>query len=633
MAKLSLVTLDFETEPIRSRPFYPPKPVSFSLKLPDWKAPKFFSWGHCEGGNNCTFKEAKAALSKAYALVSPTMQLLCWNSKFDLDVADIHMGLAIPEADCISDAMFLAFLDNPHAPNLRLKDTAERLLGMLPEERDAVKDWLLLNKKVLEVKYPEIVTVYGGIKPSTTGAFICYAPATLVEPYCNGDVARTEKLFNKLYPQIIKRKMLTPFRRECTLLPILLRNEREGLRVDLPLLKADSARYDAALIQVDKWICKALKTPNLNIESADELADALDKAGLAENWVLTPSGKRSTSKENLLLAVSDKKMLQALSYRGKLATCLQTFMRPWLVQAIATNGRIHTSWNQVRQSGAAGDAGARTGRLSSTPNFMNVPKEIVDGKRDYYHPHFIKGLPLLPAMRKYILADEGCVWGKRDYNSQELRMLAHYEDGLLCQKYNEEPTLDVHQFAKDLFLQIYKIIIERDDTKTVGFGLIYGMGLGKLAKKLKRALSEAKEIKAAYLDIFPGLPDLIKSLKELAKNDEPFRTWGGREYYVEEPRIIDGKMRDFAYKLINYLIQGSSADMTKEALIRYDRARKHGRFAVTVHDEINICAAPKWLKSEMEILRKVMCSIELDVPILADGATGVTWGDLKKYED
>lgn len=629
-AKQRIGVFDFETEPIQRRPDYPPKPVGVSIIKPGETRPHYYAWGHLEGGNNCTFKEAKAALKELY---DAECQLLCHNSKFDLDVAEVHMGLRLPGADRIDDTMFLIFLENPHSPNLQLKQSSERLLGMPPDEQDEVKAWILKNKKMLETKYPEIISVHGGIKPSTTGAFIAYAPGDLIGKYADGDTIRTLKLFNKLRPLIHKRKMDVPYRRECTLLSILLRNEREGLRVDLPLLKTDMVKYDAALVQVNKWICSKLKTPSLNIESGDELADALDKCGYAENWVLTRSGKRSTSKENLLLAVSDQEMLHALSYRGKLVTCLQTFMRPWLVQAIATHGRIHTSWNQVRQGGGSSEAGARTGRLSSTPNFMNVPKEVVDGEREYYHPHFIKGLPLLPAMRKYILADEGCVWGKRDYNSQELRMLAHYEDGLLCQKYNENPKLDVHQFAKDLFLEIYRIIIERDDTKTVGFGLIYGMGVGKLARKLKRALSEAKEIKAAYLDIFPGLPDLIKSLKELAKNDEPFRTWGGREYYVEEPHIVDGQMRDFAYKLINYLIQGSSADMTKEALIRYDRARKHGRFAVTVHDELNICVSLKWLKSEMEILRKVMCSIELDVPILADGATGITWGDLRKYED
>jgi len=50
--------------------------------------------------------------------------------------------------------------------------------------------------------------------------------------------------------------------------------------------------------------------------------------------------------------------------------------------------------------------------------------------------------------------------------------------------------------------------------------------------------------------------------------------------------VVDGQVRDFGYRLFNYLIQGSSADITKEAVLRYDRSKKHGRLMLTVHDQI-----------------------------------------------
>jgi len=88
----------------------------------------------------------------------------------------------------------------------------------------------------------------------------------------------------------------------------------------------------------------------------------------------------------------------------------------------------------------------------------------------------------------------------------------------------------------------------------------------------------------------------------------------------------------YEYKLLNYLVQGSAADITKEAILRYHRHPKRtGRFLVTVYDEINVSA--KKAAHEMEILRQCMEGIELDVLLLSDGKTGPNWGTLTKFVD
>ena len=92
-------------------------------------------------------------------------------------------------------------------------------------------------------------------------------------------------------------------------------------------------------------------------------------------------------------------------------------------------------------------------------------------------------------------------------------------------------------------------------------------------------------------------------------------------------------MQTFEYKLLNYLIQGSAADCTKEAIIRYDAVRQESRFLVTVHDEINISAPAKAIKKEMALLREAMQSVEFDVPMLSDGKTGPRWSSLTKFEE
>src|ERR1700752_2658661 len=112
--KISPIILDFETLPIRTRPNYPPEPVSFSLRMPEWKKPLFFAWSHKTGGNNCSREDAALVLKQAYQSVSTERPLLCQNAKFDMDVAEEHFGLILPPWHDFHDTMFLLFLEDPH---------------------------------------------------------------------------------------------------------------------------------------------------------------------------------------------------------------------------------------------------------------------------------------------------------------------------------------------------------------------------------------------------------------------------------------------------------------------------------------------------------------------------------------
>lgn len=642
--KIKPIVLDFESRPIQPRPHYPPEPVSFSLKLPSWRKPRFFAWGHVTGGNNCSKEDAARALCAAYDMVTEQTPLLCHNTKFDLDEAEEFFDLPVPDWRLFHDTMFLLFLQDPHQRELGLKPSSERLLGMPPDERDAVKEWLLANKKQLETDYPEIKLVGadaagkgGGIKPSTAGAFIAYAPGNVVEPYANGDCERALKVFELVYPEILARGMGPAYDRERKLMPILLRNEREGVRVDTPALVRDLDVYEAAQAKTDDWIRKALKSPGLDLDKDAEMAAALKKADAITEWTQTATGRDSVSRKNLKLShFRDPKLAAAYAYRQKCATTLETFIRPWLFYS--KNDRMHTSWNQVRQAqGGAGDTGGtRTGRPSTRdPNFLNMPKEMKEGL-NFIMPTHIKDLPKLPKIRAYILPDHKThVVGRRDFAQQELRVMAHFEDGALMQAYLADPRLDVHSFLRDQIKELLGLNVDRGVTKTLVFGYIYGQGLGSLAGALNLSVDEVKVFRDAQMKVLPGLKTLSSQLKKRSQQDLPLRTWGGREYYVEPPSFSQKfqKMMSYEYKLLNYLVQGSSADITKESIIRYDAARKEGRFMLSVYDENDISVPKKALKSEMLILRECMMGIELDVPLLSDGEWGPTLGDLEDLKE
>lgn len=626
------VTIDLETFGIEGRPKYPPIPVGVSIKYPGKKS-KYFAWGH-PTGNNCCFSEAADALAKAY---QHKEGLLFQNGKFDVDVAEVHFGLPVPSWDRIHDTLFLLFLDDPHQIELGLKPSAARLLGWDPEEQDAVGDWLIANQPVPGVKISKSKS-----SDHYFGRYIAYAPGDLVGKYANGDVDRTEAIFNLLWKKTIERGMQVAYDRERKLMPILLEMERQGLQMDHKRLQNDVAMYNDWRVKIDAWLVKTLKaSPDINLDSGAQLVDAMVEAGKADPDLLprTPTGKFQTNKEALLQGVTDKVLLAVLKYRTQLNTCLNTFMQPWLATADASGGLIFTTWNQTKTPSGDSNVGTRTGRLSSTPNFQNIPKEfkaifLHEDPKDKKLPKCpFKDLPPLPKVRSYITPFAGHVMIDRDYSQQEPRILAHFDGGALMDKYVENPWIDFHDYAKAELEKMGKFY-DRKPVKNTNLGLIYGMGVGKLAAKNDMTVEESGELKKAILQLYPGLKEMYKDMKVRAKSKTPIRTWGGREYYCEEPKLIDGRIREFDYKLVNVLIQGSAADCTKEAIIRY-RAAKHpeAKIILNVHDQVTVSVPKKILKTEMEVLRQCMESVEFDVPILSEGAISSTnWDELQDYD-
>jgi len=345
MAIKQPIFVDFETHPIESRPAYPPKPVGVSIRWPGKKG-IYHAWGH-PTGNNCTEKAGTGAVQLAYQSGLP----ICFHhGKFDVDVAQTHLGLAVPPHDRLHDTMLLAYLDNPYARSYGLKDLALSRCDVAPTERDELRAWILANVPGLKKN------------DKNWGAHICKAPGSLVGRYADGDTLRSKLLFDKISKRVLK-EMPEAYRRELELMPILLENEQHGIRVDVPALERDVVVYDKVLANVETWIRKRLKAPDLELSKGADLADALEKAGkINGGWVLTDKGSRSVAAESLELMLTDRPLLAALAYRAPLVTSLNTFMKVWLTQARETGGLVFFQWNQIRDDQGFGTA---TGRMST----------------------------------------------------------------------------------------------------------------------------------------------------------------------------------------------------------------------------------------------------------------------------
>ena len=621
-----MIGLDFETEAIGPRPAqYPPKPVGLAWRKDD-RTSGYIAWGHPTNNSPGNPRaQATKLLRDAFSGMHGTPMF--HNGPFDIEVAMAHFGLGWP-VDW-GDSMFLAFLNNPRDPTLALKPLAAKYLGRKAEERDELKEWILAN-----------VT---GATAKTWGAFIAKAPGDLVGRYAETDVEMTRGLAYKLGTNVVRRGMEPAYRRELALAPITMGMEQTGIRVNVHGLRKLENALARMLVDLDYGIIERLGGESalpdeFNLDSGAQLGAALVASGKIppEKMIVTANGNQATSMDVLLATCADKRLVEVLALRSVVVKYLQGFVRPWLESAERTGGYVNPQFNQIRNRTEEGrGGGTRTGRYSSSnPNFQNIPSNVEESKNSA----ILKLLAIrlvaygvigFRGLRDYFLPDPGTWWVAADYNQQELRILAHFERGKLMAEYLRNPKLDVHAWVQDMVNTQTRSNYPRKFIKTVVFGLLYGMGAGKLATSLGITEEAAAKLRKGVLDALPGVKALMRNTKG------QITTWGGRVYDVEERKILqgekdhetdtydDGGEYTFEYKQLNYLIQGSAADCTKQGMLNVRHAVPDARIAIQVHDELGVMVSSK---AQVRKITDAMCDLAFTVPMIVEPKlTRTTW--------
>ena len=95
------------------------------------------------------------------------------------------------------------------------------------------------------------------------------------------------------------------------------------------------------------------------------------------------------------------------------------------------------------------------------------------------------------------------MWGSFDYSSQEPRWLMHYAS-LTPPISSDEKVVEIVKAYHDEDVDFHQIMadiagVERSQAKTINLGVMYGMGVGKLASVLGNIpFVEAKAIRDEY---------------------------------------------------------------------------------------------------------------------------------------
>jgi len=210
----------------------------------------------------------------------------------------------------------------------------------------------------------------------------------------------------------------------------------------------------------------------------------------------------------------------------------------------------------------------------------------------------------------------------------------------MVEAYRENPDTDFHQMVADM------AGIGRKQAKTIGLGLMYGMGKAKLAAQLDLDLEEAGELIQTFHTKVPFLKGTVNAVMRRIEHPasggairtllgrkcrfplwEPMQ-WGlNKALPYEEAAAKYGPRikRAMTYKGLNRLIQGSAADQTKKAMLELHRAGY--RVLLQVHDEVVISVDKK--EDAIEASKIMAQAVELEVPSRCDVEVGPNWGEAK----
>ena len=448
-------------------------------------------------------------------------------------------------------------------------------------------------------------------------------PAMYVGDYAEQDAALTLKLWNHFKILLRKEEVESIFELETNLLPVLVKMTFRGIRFDR--LRAENCIKDMKTREdaLQKEIKAAAGMP-VDMWAAVSIARAFDKLGVA--YPRSQTGLPSFTKS--FLDSNPHPLSKMILEARELNKTHNTFLQPYL-DFSDVDGRIHPHVNQLRSD----DGGTVTGRLSmATPNLQQVPAR-----------HEVIG----PMVRSLFLPEEGQMWAANDFSSQEPRLLVHYATLLnlpgaekMAQAYKDNPDTDFHQMVADM------AGIQRKAAKTIGLGLMYGMGKNKLAGQLDMQVDEASELISTFHQKVPflrGTVDAVMRRIEHPASGGSIRTllgrkcrfplweptaWGINKALPYEQAMVEYGpriKRAMTYKGLNKLIQGSAADQTKAAMVALDKAGF--RVLLQVHDELAVSVSTR---EEAEEAARIMCAaVELEVPSRVDVELGPSWGEAK----
>ncbi|MBS1812738.1 MAG: DNA polymerase I [Acidobacteria bacterium] len=481
----------------------------------------------------------------------------------------------------------LAVAESHHLVLEAIADDTELQAYLLEPERANYELWQLVRE-------------YLGIEvtKATDAAEVAMQTADLTGQLANVCAAKLDEAeLRQVYDEI-----------ELPLVPLLLRMEQAGFRVDPKALQELSAEMQLSLNRLSLQIYE-LAGRQFNISSPQQLGEIFEELNF-EVSKRTKTGQIQTNRE-VLEELAEKYELPRLIIEYREVAKLKSTYADTLPSLINPHdGRIHTTLNQTV---------AATGRLSSeNPNLQNIPIRSELGRH----------------IRRAFIPADGCVLFSADYSQIELRLLAHIT--------HDEEMLDAFRKGEDIHARTArKVFGAQTDTelkekrrvaKIVNFAIAYAVGAFGLAPRVGITRTEAKKVIEDYYATFKGVRRYMEEMPEKVRADNGIvRSLLGRWRKLPDISNKNHNLRARAEReAINMPMQGTASDIVKLAMLKTDaalrRANLQARMILQVHDELVFEIPVNEVDAASSIIKQAMESaFSLEVPLIVEIGVGDNW--------
>ena len=569
----------------------------------------YFPFRHQSEEPNLT----QAELNELVAFINDKCDtIIGYNVKFDSKFLD-NEGINIDKMKLVDVLVMVRMTESTIINRLSLTDTIIRSYGETAGAYDVE------TKKVL--------------KKNKWFKDFSLAPPSVLGPYCIKDVHWTHKVYNDRLSKLEASKQLELFEFQCDLTKTLYMMERRGVVIDN---KYANIAYKKTItrIEVLKNRIYDLVGYEFNISSTKQLGETFNSMGI-HSALRTAKGAEAWNEEALVRLNSPLAGL-VRQYRA-LEKIRSTYIEPYLELPV-----LHTSFNNW---------GTVTGRLSSSsPNLQNIPRDtvyvedrhlsesdkedvkgrvaaIVSSKGDKFNPQDTRQI----AIRNLFIPRDDYKMIAYDYSQMEVRVFMNYVNNEEMNELMKQDNVDFHGEAAKIAFNITEddpqFKFYRQLAKSITFGVIYGIGKDKLAMQLNTTPELAADYKKTYLENMKGSKRFFNSVVKTIKTEGRVRNKYGRVYRVPS---------EFGYKGVNYLIQGTSADIMSERMVAVAKylKDKQSNLLLQVHDEI-ICEVHKDEVDEVAPkVKELMKENSLNIPLEVDMEVCYpSWATKTDFED
>ncbi|CAD5255934.1 MULTISPECIES: DNA polymerase I [Halomonadaceae] len=518
-------------------------------------------------------------------LEDPTKTKIGQNLKYDISVL---ANYAISVAGPFADTMLASYVLNSTATRHDMDSLALKYLG---EKTISFEE--IAGKGAKQLTFNQIALEQAA-------------------PYACEDVDITLRLQQALRPQVESEGRLAEVldNIELPLIKVLSRIERNGVAVDAELLHKQSQQLEQRIGELEREAFE-LAGREFNLGSPKQLGQILFEEQKIPVLKKTPKGAPSTAEGVLEELALDYPLPKVIMQHRGLAKLKSTYTDKLPRLLNKATGRVHTSYHQ---------AVTATGRLSSSdPNLQNIPIRTEEGRK----------------IRQAFIARPGYRIVAADYSQIELRIMAHLsEDKGLLEAFAEGRDIHTATAAEVFGTSLEKVSgDQRRSAKAINFGLIYGMSAWGLSRQLHIERNQAQTYIDRYFDRYPGVARYMERIRSQAAEDGFVETVLGRRLYLPEIQSQNRNRRQGAERTaINAPMQGTAADIIKQAMINVDAWLAEGEFdalmVMQVHDELVFEVAEKQVEAFIEQVQKRMQgAAELKVPLIVEAESGANWDE------